>query len=85
MVKYNEFLINEIKLKSLDIKSLFKKMLIQGPLAGYSCAPFREAATLWGQPDFCYSEMLSAQHIFSGAQQRKRYQYKSSKEGLLCV
>lgn len=65
--------------------NIFKKRLIQGPLAGYSCAPFRALATYWGQPDFCYSEMLSAQHIYSGAQQRKRYAYKSPKEDLLCV
>ncbi len=65
--------------------NILKKRLIQGPLAGYSCAPFRALATHWGKPDFCYSEMLSAQHIFSGAQQRKRYSYKSPNEGTLCV
>lgn len=63
----------------------FSKKLIQAPLAGYSCAPFRVLAERWGKPDFCCSEMLSAHHIFSGAQQRKRYQYKSPEEGKLCV
>lgn len=63
----------------------FKKKLIQGPLAGYSCAPFRELAEKCGQPDFCCSEMLSAQHIYHNAKQRKRYRYKSPHEGLLCV
>jgi tRNA-dihydrouridine synthase B len=67
------------------MKNIFNKRLIQGPLAGYSCAPFRTLAERWGKPDFCYSEMLSAQHIFSGAQQRKRYSYKSPQEGMLCV
>lgn len=67
------------------MKNIFNKRLIQGPLAGYSCAPFRALAEKWGSPDFCYSEMLSAQHIFSGVTQRKRYSYKSSKEKLLCV
>lgn len=65
--------------------NIFKKKLIQAPLAGYSCAPFREMATFWGTPDFCCTEMLSAQHIFNESQQRKRYSYKSPREGLLCV
>lgn len=64
---------------------IFKKKLIQAPLAGYSCAPFRVLAEHWGKPDFCCSEMLSAHHIFSGARQGKRYQYKSPDEGRLCV
>lgn len=64
---------------------IFDKKLIQGPLAGYSCAPFREMAMQWGKPDFCYSEMLSAQHIASGAPLRKRYIYKSPHEENLCV
>lgn len=63
----------------------FSKKLIQAPLAGYSCAPFRVLVEQWGKPDFCCSEMLSAHHIFSGARQRKRYQYKSPEEGKLCV
>lgn len=63
----------------------FPKKLIQAPLAGYSCAPFRVLAERYGQPDFCCTEMLSAHHIFSGARQRKRYQYKSPDEGTLCV
>lgn len=63
----------------------FKKKLIQAPLAGYSCAPFRELAEQWGSPDFCCSEMLSAQHLHHNANHRKRYRYKSPYEGLLCV
>ena len=63
----------------------FKSKLIQAPLAGYSCAPFRVLAEQWGKPDFCCSEMLSAHHIFSGARQKERYHYKSPNEGRLCV
>lgn len=63
----------------------FSRKIIQAPLAGYSCAPFRKLAHQWGNPDFCYTEMLSAQHIYSGAQQRKRYMYKDPGEGVLCV
>jgi tRNA-dihydrouridine synthase B len=64
---------------------IFKRKLIQAPLAGYSCAPFRELAWRYGKPDFCCSEMLSAKHIYSGAKQKKRYTYKSPKEGPLCI
>ena len=63
----------------------FSRKIVQAPLAGYSCAPFRKLAHQWGKPDFCYTEMLSAQHIYSGAQQRKRYMYKDPNEGKLCV
>ncbi len=63
----------------------FKRKLIQAPLAGYSCAPFRVLAEQWGKPDFCCTEMLSAHHIFSGARQKQRYRFKSPDEGKLCV
>lgn len=63
----------------------FQKKLIQAPLAGYSCAPLRRLAHEWGRPDFCCSEMLSAKHIASGAQQRKRYYFKDEREGPLCI
>lgn len=66
-------------------KISFEKKLIQAPLAGYSCAPFRVLAEQWGKPDFCCTEMLSAHHIFSGAKQKMRYHYKSPDEGKLCV
>ncbi|MES2204959.1 MAG: tRNA-dihydrouridine synthase family protein [Pseudomonadota bacterium] len=64
---------------------IFPRKLIQAPLAGYSCAPFRVLAEQWGKPDFSCSEMLSAHHIFSGARQKERYHYKSPHEGKLCV
>lgn len=63
----------------------FSRKLIQAPLAAYSCAPFRRLAYLWGKPDFCCTEMLSAKHMYSRGIQRKRYSYKDPEEGLLCV
>jgi nifR3 family TIM-barrel protein len=63
----------------------FKKRLIQAPLAGYSCAPFRVLAQRYGQPDFCCSEMLSAQDMCHNPKPKKRYSHKSAEEGLLCV
>lgn len=64
---------------------IFNKKLIQAPLAGYSCAPFRLLAEQWGKPDYCYTEMLSANAIASGNCHRKRYHYKSPMEGKLCA
>lgn len=63
----------------------FDRKLIQAPLAGYSCAPFRKLARQWGKPDYCCTEMLSAKHIFNGSQQKKRYMYKDPDEGKLCI
>lgn len=63
----------------------FDSNLIQAPLAGYSCEPMRLLAQQWGKPAYCCTEMLSAQHIYSGARQKKRYTYKSPDEGTLCV
>lgn len=63
----------------------FDSNLIQAPLAGYSCAPMRLLAQQWGKPAYCCTEMLSAQHIYSGARQKRRYTYKSPDEGVLCV
>jgi len=63
----------------------FPRKLIQAPLAAYSCAPFRRLAHIWGKPDFCCTEMLSAKHLYSGAMQRKRYLYKDPDENKLCV
>lgn len=33
--------------------------IVQGPLAGVSCAPFRALTLKWGQPAFSYTEMIS--------------------------
>ena len=63
----------------------FTKKIVQAPLAGYSCAPFRKLAWQWGRPDFCCTEMLSAKHIYSGVPQKRRYSYKDPAEGPLCV
>ncbi len=64
---------------------MFTKKLIQAPLAGYSCAPFRVLAHRWGGPDFCCTEMLSSLNICASLDQEKRYRYKSPEEGRLCA
>lgn len=61
----------------------FETNLIQGPLAGVSCAPFRELFNLYQKPAYCVSEMLSAQDVISKHHPQGRYLYKSPHEGIL--
>lgn len=63
----------------------FETNLIQAPLAGYSCAPFRRLAQEWGPPAFCYTEMLSAKNLATQPKIEQRFIYKDPKEGLLGV
>jgi tRNA-dihydrouridine synthase B len=70
-------------------KSILKTKLIAAPLAGISCAPFRVLPFLmpksYSRPDYSCTEMLSAKHIASGAQQNPRFIKKDPREGTLCV
>lgn len=72
--------INPIQLGSLTLHS----NLVQGPLAGYSCAPFRDITHRYGQPGFCATEMISAHDLVSRPNQPKRYIWRSPNEGKLC-
>ncbi|KGP64280.1 nitrogen regulation protein [Legionella norrlandica] len=66
---------------SLQIGSLkLPHRLIQGPLAGYSCAPFRELFNLYVPPAYCVSEMSSAIDILNKHSIQSRYIYRSVKE-----
>jgi tRNA-dihydrouridine synthase B len=58
--------------------------LIQGPLAGFSCAPFRELFYRFTPPAYCVTEMISAQDIIHKHSLSSRYLHRSDKEGLLC-
>ncbi|OGT39823.1 MAG: hypothetical protein A3E81_01475 [Gammaproteobacteria bacterium RIFCSPHIGHO2_12_FULL_36_30] len=72
-------------LKSLIIgKKTFASNLIQAPLAGVSCAPFRELVWQFGGIAYCCTEMLSALHIANGIDRSPRYQARSSIEKNLC-
>lgn len=51
--------------------------LIQGPLAGYSCAPFRELFYQFTPPAYCVSEMSSAMDIINKHSKQSRYIYRS--------
>jgi tRNA-dihydrouridine synthase B len=61
----------------------FTSNLIQGPLAGTTCAPFRVVAHRYGTPAFCCSEMTSAKHLIH-AKSPDRYVFKDEAEGPLC-
>ena len=41
----------------------FPHRLIQGPLAGYTCAPYRATFAAFHQPAYCVSEMISAHDL----------------------
>lgn len=58
--------------------------LIQAPLAGYSCAPYRELIAHFGAAAYCCTEMLSAYVIAHEIPESPRYCYRSPQEGLLC-
>lgn len=54
----------------MDINSPFQigslqltNRLIQGPLAGYTCAPYRATFAAFQQPAYCVSEMISAHDL----------------------
>src|SRR3990167_6690194 len=65
-------------------KKQFQSHLIQAPLAGISCAPFRELVWQFGGVAYCCTEMLSAAAIASGADSSPRYHTKFSQEQDLC-
>ncbi len=58
--------------------------LIQGPLAGYSCAPFRQLFSLFTMPSYCVSEMISALDVVHKHDLNSRYLYKAPDETRLC-
>lgn len=54
--------------------------LIQGPLAGFSCAPFREMFYQFKPPAFCVTEMVSAHDVVHKHGPKSRYLYRSPVE-----
>jgi tRNA-dihydrouridine synthase B len=74
----------------MQIGSLkFNTDIIQAPLAGISCAPFRVLAHELGRPAYCVSEMVSAFELTQSYRRNnpdfKRYTFKDPKEGPLCM
>lgn len=58
--------------------------LIQGPLAGFSCAPFRKTFNQFSPPAFCVSEMMSANDVLYKHANQSRYIYRAPEEHILC-
>ena len=58
-------------------------MIIQGPLAGYSCSPFRRLIWRFGNPAFCTTEMISAKDLRYRKQKPQRYLYRDESEKVL--
>lgn len=54
--------------------------LIQGPLAGYSCAPFRTLFYQFTPPAYCVSEMCSAIDVLHKHSPDSRYLYRAAQE-----
>lgn len=66
-------------------KMNFPINLIQGPLAGVSCAPFRILTHRYSQPAFICTEMISAKTLLQPINSaNKRYVYKDPNEGPVC-
>lgn len=63
----------------------FPSQLVQGPLAGVSCAPFRALVWQYSQPAFCYTEMISCKTLLhQSTASHMRFVKKDPKEGALC-
>ncbi len=64
---------------------IFANNLIQGPLAGVSCAPFRLLTWEYSRPAFTYTEMTTCKTILRADTARfDRYTQKYPKEGPIC-
>jgi len=74
-------ILNPLKIGSIE----FNSNLIQGPLAGYSCAPMRVQTWKFSQPAYCSTEMLSAAHLVNAKSNHPRFIYRDEKEGALSV
>jgi tRNA-dihydrouridine synthase B len=63
----------------------FPVNIIQGPLAGISCAPFRLLTWQYGQPAFSCTEMISCKTlIYQEQKNQQRFIQKDSAEGPVC-
>lgn len=56
--------------------------VVQGPLAGYSCAPFRRLLWQYGSLGFACSEMISANELVHNYQQATRYLFRHPEEAV---
>lgn len=73
-------------MSSLKLGNLqFANNIIQGPLAGVSCAPFRLLTWQYGKPAFSCTEMISCKTLLHAPQELQyRYVKKDPQEGPVC-
>ncbi len=62
----------------------FPHRLVQGPLAGFSCAPFRTLFYHYTPPAYCVSEMISAHDVVHKHASNSRYLLRAPAETTLC-
>lgn len=66
-------------------KTQFANNLVQGPLAGVSCAPFRRLAWRYSQPAFSCTEMISCNTLLNKPEMaQRRFIEIASDEGPVC-
>ena len=71
---------------SFQVGSLeLKNRLIQAPLAGISCAPFRALFSRYTKPAYAVTEMISAHSMLQHKTLKKRYLAHSTQEGPWCI
>lgn len=64
---------------------IYPNNLVQGPLAGVSCAPFRALFYTLSRPAFTYTEMISCKTlIHTDKKYHHRFVAKDPHEGLVC-
>jgi nifR3 family TIM-barrel protein len=74
------FLNDPFRIGSLQLSN----RLIQGPLAGFSCAPFRQLFYQFLPPAYCVSEMISAYDVLNKHDVDSRYLYRAPQATRLC-
>ena len=62
----------------------FPVNVIQGPLAGISCAPFRRLAWEYSKPAFSCTEMMSCKTLIYQSRSIERFIKKDPREGPVC-
>lgn len=73
-------------IKELQLgKRTFPNNIIQGPLAGVSCAPFRRLTWRYSQPAFSYTEMISCKTLlYQSENSLHRFVSRAADEGPVC-
>lgn len=73
-------------IKTLQLgNKIFPHNIIQGPLAGISCAPFRKLIWQYSEPAFCCTEMISVKTLLHQSEySARRFIRKDPSEGALC-